>query len=328
MFAYENSGRNREAVVGGLDVRADAALPAEAAKFFAKDRVGRKGVGKVGQPGVTGADASGQGERFVQGEVRVMGRVAHGIEGQVFQPLQFVQFALRKPVHVRKVGDVADTESQHRYGAVVSADRQHVGVVVDGLLRRIVGGSKASVGLPIEIAPVMDPFQFSAVAGGCYAEGAFVDPMDMPFRCAGIFLLGKSIGIFSLQGFQHRFFTINLDGVPVGIVECADVIQAARMVFVVVGEQNGVQMPDIVCQHLGAKIRPGIDQDAKPVALDQGRRTEAFVLRIGRAADRTATADDGHPLRSPGTEECQRCHRTISSVRLIQAGSKGFSTRI
>ena len=100
------------------------------------------------------------------------------------------------------------------------------------------------------------------------------------------------------------------------------------MVFVVVREEDGVQVADTLRKHLGAEIRAGIHQDVEAVVLHEGRRAEALVPLVGRLAHGALAADDGHALRSSGPKEREPGHRTISSNWFTRAASYGRSTRM
>ena len=79
--------RDCQAVVGWLDVRADAAFGAQVPEMVAEGGVGGEGVAQVGKPGMLRADASGQLQGLVQREMRVVGMVAHRIQRDMLQTL-------------------------------------------------------------------------------------------------------------------------------------------------------------------------------------------------------------------------------------------------
>ena len=95
------------------------------------------------------------------------------------------------------------------------------------------------------------------------------------------------------------------------------------MVFVLVGEEDAVQVADALPQHLHAEIGPGVDEDDLPAVADQGRCPEALVARVLRAADFTAAADDGHALRGarPQKSEAGCTHKIMSSKVLMRVVS-------
>ena len=115
----------------------------------------------------------------------------------------------------------------------------------------------------------------------------------------------------------------------VNIVQRADIVQAARMVPVVVGEENRVQMADTFPEHLLAEIRAGIDQDRPSGKFYEDGAAQAIVPRVLRPAHCAGAADDGYALRRPGAQKCQPClHIVTSSMVPTRDASYGRSIRI
>ena len=152
-----------------------------------------EGVAQVGEPGVFCADAVGQFQGLVQGEVGVMGMITHGVKGNVLQALQFGEFAFRDGAHIRNVGNVAKAETQHRQLVVQTADGYHVGLLMGGLQDGVVGGFQATVGLPIEITHIVHPFQIAGAFQRIYAEGTLVNQVHVPLRGTGVLVVGKGV---------------------------------------------------------------------------------------------------------------------------------------
>ena len=68
------------------------------------------------------------------------------------------------------------------------------------------------------------------------------------------------------------------------------------MVFVLVRQEDGVQVSDPFREHLHPEIRPRINEYLEPLVLDERRRPEPLVMRILRPADRALAPDDRNPL--------------------------------
>ena len=111
------------------------------------------------------------------------------------------------------------------------------------------------------------------VKTNCFASqpSASVDQVHVPFRCAGVFVIGEGIGIIVPKRLEYPFLAIDFGGLAVDIIQRTDIVQAARMVFVVVRKENGIQVPHPVGEHLGTEIRSGVHQDGKAVHFHQGR---------------------------------------------------------
>ena len=171
----------------------------------------------------------------------------------------------------------------------------------DGIVRR----DERPVRLPVEIADVMDPFQVAGVLQGGDAERLLVDDMHVPFGRAGVFVFGEGIRVIVPQRLQHLGLAIDLHGLLVDIVERPHVVQAARMVLVLVRQQDGVQVADPFRKHLHPEVRACVDEHLEPLVLHERRRPEPLVMRILRPAHRALAPDDRNPLRGPCSQECE-----------------------
>ena len=120
--------------------------------------------------------------------------------------------------------------------------------------------------------------------------------MNMPLRSAGVLFLLKSICVVVFKASQNPFLAVYLGGLAVYVVEGADIVQAPSVVFVVVGEEDGIQVTDIGPEHLAAEIRPGVNEDFKAFILNIGRRTESLVALIRAFAHRALACYDRHAL--------------------------------
>ena len=105
----------------------------------------------------------------------------------------------------------------------------------------------------------MHPYQFSSVIGNDSERGVSYQ-VYAPLRGSGILGIRERITEHDFQGIQDLFLTIDVDGLAVDVVEGPDVIQSAGMVHVVVGQQDGIDMGDVLAQHLGAEIRTGVHE--------------------------------------------------------------------
>jgi hypothetical protein len=85
----------------------------------------------------------------------------------------------------------------------------------------------------------------------------------------------------------------------------ADVIEAEDVVGVPVRENDGVETLQIRSEHLLAEIRTGINHYSAARVLQQYRRAQAAVMRVGRVADGARAADRGHAHGCAGAEDGQ-----------------------
>ena len=105
----------------------------------------------------------------------------------------------------------------------------------------------------------MHPDQFSSVIGNDSERGVSYQ-VDAPLRGSGILGIRERISEHDLECIQDLFFAIDVDGLAVDVVEGPDVIQSAGMVHVVVGQEYGIDVGDVLAQHLGAEIRTGVHE--------------------------------------------------------------------
>ena len=76
-------------------------------------------------------------------------------------------------------------------------------------------------------------------------------------------------------------------------IERAHVIQAAYVVFVMMGDKNGVEVLYILAKHLLTKIGTGIDTYGSLLCLNENGGAQTFVARVCRPANVTVTTNYG-----------------------------------
>ena len=72
------------------------------------------------------------------------------------------------------------------------------------------------------------------------------------------------------------------DGV-IDKIEGSHIIDAARVVFVLVGEYDGIYAPHACAQHLLSEVGPCVNYNATIIHLDHCRGAQALVALILRA---------------------------------------------
>ena len=78
------------------------------------------------------------------------------------------------------------------------------------------------------------------------------------------------------------------------IEDLPQIIDAVDMVGVVVGPDDRIHRGDIGSEELRAHVGTGVDQDARPLMLDQQRRARAPISRLGGIARSPIVADPRH----------------------------------
>jgi hypothetical protein len=94
------------------------------------------------------------------------------------------------------------------------------------------------------------------------------------------------------------------DGAALQVVVAPHFVEAEHVVGVAVREEDRVDAVDAMRQRLLPEVRRRIDQDPGVAGhVDEDRRTEPLVPRIGGQADGTAAADHGNAMRGAGAEK-------------------------
>lgn len=151
-------------------------------------------------------------------------------------------------------------------------------------------------------------------------EGMVLYRVEAEFRGSRIAVFGKSVGNGGAQAVECGRVAVNRHRPFLVVVERAHIVQSSHMVAVLVGEQDGVYVFHAGPQHLIAEVGSGIDKDRGLGGADQGRCPEPLVARVGRSADRTMAADDGHALRGSGSQKRQTVHIRVVFPGLVGPG--------
>lgn len=95
------------------------------------------------------------------------------------------------------------------------------------------------------------------------------DCFQLQPRHAGIFTFPKCIVELTSQGILRFRRAINGDGRLLLEVKRPNVVHAGNVVFMGVGNQYSVEMPDILPKHLVTEIGAGIHHDGEFAIFDQ-----------------------------------------------------------
>ena len=127
------------------------------------------------------------------------------------------------------------------------------------------------------VADIVHPDQLHVLRVRVDQKRILVDHVEMPFGRSGVFREGEDVGIFLDQLVEDVPLAIDLGGALVDVVERAHVIKASSVVLVVVGQQDGVKVAQVVGEHLHPEVRPGVHEDAKPLIFNKHGRAESLV---------------------------------------------------
>ena len=253
------------------------------------------------------SDSVGEDQGLFQAEVRMVFLVTHRVESQMPEPLEFLQFAFFQAAHVSDVGNVSESETEHRKLVVQASDRNDPGPLLRTAIRRrslsldhfrdaFAGRDQRTVRKTVAVADIVDPDQLFRIVVRLHDERFLSDDVHVPFRGSGILRKGEDIGIFPDQVAQDILFAVDFGRTPVDIVQRTHVVQSAGVVFVIVRQKNGIQMMHFLREHLHPEIRTCVHKDVQPGIFDKRRCPEPLVPGVRRAADRTVASDDRNAL--------------------------------
>ena len=127
------------------------------------------------------------------------------------------------------------------------------------------------------VADIVHPDQLHVLRVRVDQKRILVDHVEMPFGRSGVFREGEDVGIFLDQLVEDVPLAVDFGGALVDVVERAHVIKASSVVLVVVCQQDGVQVAQVVGEHLHPEVRPGVHEDAKPLIFNKHGRAEPLV---------------------------------------------------
>ena len=185
----------------------------------------------VDQEGMLGAYAAGKLDSIIHQLVGVMGfSEAEGIDHEPFGTFQIGVFGFLDGLHVGDIGQFANAITQDGEFTVQHFD-----------------------GEDVEISDLQGFM-------GIYL-------MESNGRHSGVSVFRKTVG----QHLQHPFlgYRVGIDIDLTKLTKRADIIHAAHMVVVAVGDQDAVNLTKRLGQDLGPEIRSAVDQHACLFGLNQ-----------------------------------------------------------
>ena len=94
-------------------------------------------------------------------------------------------------------------------------------------------------------------------------------PFNMPFI--------EDVGEFDRKFFGRPLVSIDRDGLFLGEIVGADIVDAMAVIGMGVGIENCVEPLDLFAQRLLAEVRAGVNEDALAVDLEPDRRSGAVI---------------------------------------------------
>ena len=215
-------------------------------------------VAGVDEPCLTGPYPTGEGYGLVEGLVGVMGLLAQSVDDEGVTALNIGNLTLVNGFHV---GDIDQrTDAVAKYGQVVVHDLE---------------------GNDVEVAN---------------AENlVLVNLVKLDGGHAWIAVLGKAVR----QHLEHALAGYGV-GIDIDFAKLAigtDIVHAAHVVIVGVGDENAVNLAKRLRHDLLTEVGATVDEQSRLVCLNECRAAQALVVRVGAATGIALAADGGHPTR-------------------------------
>lgn len=222
-------------------------------------------VGDVGEIGGLWPKRLDDLQPFVDGEMRLVRLRPEHSQNQHIEIGEQVERCFGYGAYVRDIGKIADPVSKYVHCSVHNLDRSH---------RDAVYGERALH---------RDQFKRGLAASDL---GGDENILERPSNRN-----------------QRRFQAVASHDTAGEIVEPPDVVEAEEVVRMSVGEENRIDSPDALAQHLGSEIGRSVDKEVDSIDLDKCRGPGAHVVGIIGAAYRAVAADHRDAMRSARAQE-------------------------
>ena len=215
-----------------------------------------------------------------------MGYVRKERVGGPYLPAYFQSLVKREVGYVFLPSDTADYKDIHALESL------------KGFLRYVVGVGQVAQSAEAETQnrqPIVygaDWYDFHSID----TEGMLVYGVENEVRNSGIAVVSEGVGVFSFQGFLNSGLGIDGETLAREVVECTDVIQAACVVLVHMGEKHGIEFLYPASKHLLPEIRTGIDYEPEPLIFHVCGGSESLVVEVIGAAYFAVASYHGHAL--------------------------------
>ena len=215
-------------------------------------------VAGVDEPRLTCPYPTGKGNGLVERLMRVMGLLTQGVDHQYLGTLNIRNLTLVDGLHI---GDISQrTNAVTQYGQVV----MHHLEGKDGK----VANAESLV---------------------------LMDLVELDGGNARIAVLGKAVW----QHLEHALagYGVGIDIDFAKLTIGTDVVHAAHVVVVGVGDEDAVNLAEGLRHDLLTEVWATVDEQSRLLRLDECRTAQALVVRVGAAAGIALAADGGHATR-------------------------------
>jgi len=116
-------------------------------------------------------------------------------------------------------------------------------------------------------------------------------------------VLGKNVGKLALQLGQHPRLAVHGHVLLLPEIKGPDVVEPRRVVLVLVGEKQRVEVRNAGAQHLLPEVRARVDDEAAARHGHVHRHAQPVVAVVERAAHRAGAPYHRHPRGRARAEE-------------------------
>ena len=125
------------------------------------------------------------------------------------------------------------------------------------------------------------------------------DWMKFNLRCARVMRLAEGVGVFAADGVGDALLGIERNGAAHYVIEGSYVVDASRVVFVLVGDEHGVNLRKAFAQSRLPQIGPRVDEQMAPFGFNVNRTAQPLVLRVNRLTHCAFASHNRNAVRRP-----------------------------
>lgn len=183
-------------------------------------------------------------ERFAKTQVRGVLLNAQGVDNQSVKALQFGHLAFGDGFGVGDVGELPDAEARGGQRAVQNVYRRNHNAL--------------------------------------NIKWFVANRMKFNLRCARVMRLAEGVGVLAADGVGDALLGVERNGAAHYVVKGSYVVDASRVVFVLVGYEHGVNLRKAFAQSRLPQVGPRVDEQMAPFGFNVNRTAQPLVLRVNR----------------------------------------------
>jgi len=129
------------------------------------------------------------------------------------------------------------------------------------------------------------------------------DVRNRPLGRSEIAAFGKDVRKLCPDDFHDLPGSVNVYFFIQYVIEGAYIVEPGDMIAMLMGEEYGIQVADLLAQHLDPEIGPAIHHQGHSLRFNENGSPEPLVTGIGRETNRAFTGDHRHPDAGSRSQE-------------------------